>query len=59
MDALFSITKGAAEILGVQDRIGSIQAGMDADIQLYKKDPLDLREDPWLVMINGQVQVNC
>lgn len=57
-DALYSITRGAAEILGVQDRMGSIAAGMDADIQLYKKDPLDIREDPWYVMIDGKECVN-
>ena len=53
-DALYSITMGAAKILGTDDRMGSIAPGMDADIQLYKKDPLDIREDPWLVMINGK-----
>lgn len=57
-DALYSITRGAAEILGVQDRIGSIESGMDADIQMYKKDPLDIREDPWYVMIDGKECVN-
>lgn len=53
-DALYSITRGAAEILGVEDSMGSIAEGMDADLQLYRKDPLDLREDPWYVMINGK-----
>lgn len=53
-DALYSITKGAAKILDINDRMGSIAKGMDADIQLYRKDPLDIREDPWLVMINGK-----
>lgn len=53
-DALYSITKGAAKILGTDDSMGSIEAGMDADLQLYRHDPLDLREDPWLVMINGK-----
>lgn len=53
-EALYSITMGAAKILGIDRRMGSIAVGMDADIQLYRKDPLDLREDPWLVMINGK-----
>ena len=53
-DALYAITAGAAEILGVENRIGSIAAGMDADLQLYRGDPLDLLCDPWLVMINGR-----
>ncbi|MGN0591756.1 MAG: amidohydrolase family protein [Ruminococcus sp.] len=53
-DALYSITRGAAEILGVENRMGSIAPGMDADLQLYRRDPLDLREDPWYVMIDGR-----
>ena len=53
-DALYAITAGAAEILGVENRIGSIAAGMDADLPLYRGDPLDLLCDPWLVMINGR-----
>jgi imidazolonepropionase-like amidohydrolase len=53
-DALYSITRGAAEILGVADRMGSIACGMDADLQLYRNDPLDLREDPWMVFISGK-----
>lgn len=53
-DALYSITRGAAEILGVEDRMGSIAPGLDADLQLYRRDPLDLREDPWYVMIDGR-----
>ncbi len=57
-DALYAITKGAAEILGFEDRIGSIAEGMDADLQLYKKDPLDIREDPWYVMIDGKERIN-
>ena len=53
-DALYAITAGAAEILGVENRVGSIAAGMDADLQLYRGDPLDLLCDPWLVMIDGR-----
>lgn len=52
-DALYAITAGAAEILGVADRVGKIAVGMDADLQLYKNDPLDLLSDPWFVMIDG------
>ncbi|MFQ9093730.1 MAG: hypothetical protein ACLR5S_05095 [Ruminococcus sp.] len=32
----------AQQILGVENRVGSIAPGMDADIQLYHGDPLDL-----------------
>ncbi len=53
-DALYAITGGAADILGIGDRVGSIAPGMDADLQLYHGDPLDLLCDPWLVMIDGK-----
>lgn len=56
-DALYAITAGAAEILGVEERVGRIAVGMDADLQLYRGDPLDLLCDPWLVMIDGKVCV--
>lgn len=56
-NALRAITAGAAEILGVADRVGSIAAGMDADLQLYHGDPLDLLCDPWLVLIDGNAVV--
>lgn len=56
-DAIYAITAGAAEILGVEERVGSIAVGMDADLQLYRGDPLDLLCDPWLVMIDGNICV--
>lgn len=37
--ALRAVTRGAAEILGVQDRVGSIAAGMDADLVLLSGSP--------------------
>lgn len=56
-EALYAITAGAAEILGISHRVGSIAVGMDADIQLYHGDPLSLLCDPWLVLIDGKTAV--
>lgn len=55
--ALRCLTAAPAEILGIDDRVGSIAPGMDADIQIYKKgaDPLDLMSEPVFVMISGRV----
>ena len=55
--ALRSLTIDAAEILGVDDVVGSLTAGKDADIQLYRKgdSPLDLMSEPVLVMIDGEI----
>jgi imidazolonepropionase-like amidohydrolase len=55
--ALQAITVAPAKILGIADRVGSLSAGMDADLQLYQGDPLDLQCDPWLVMVDGQIVV--
>lgn len=56
-EALYAITAGAAKTLGVEERVGQIAVGMDADLQLYTGDPLDLLCDPWLVMIDGKIAV--
>lgn len=53
--ALRAVTIDAAEILGIAEETGSIEAGKHADLQLYDKNenPLDLMSEPSLVMING------
>lgn len=55
--ALRSLTIQPAEILGTDDRTGSVTAGKDADLQLYKKNvsPLDLMSEPSLVIISGKI----
>lgn len=54
-EALRALTISPAEILGIDGSTGSIKAGKDADLQLYRKgdDPLGLMSEPTLVMING------
>lgn len=52
--ALRAITITAAEIIGVDGRLGSIAAGKDADFSLFDGDPLDLRVTPKLVYVNGK-----
>ena len=56
--ALEAITINAAEIAGIDDTTGSIAVGKDADLQLYCGNPLDIINDPELVMINGKVLNN-
>ncbi len=53
--ALRAITSEAADILGVSDRIGRIAVGLDADLVLFRDDPLNIMNDPVFVMINGQI----
>ncbi|NLK70571.1 MAG: amidohydrolase [Clostridiales bacterium] len=55
-EALKAITINAAEIIGIADKVGSIEIGKDADLQLYNTDnPLDILSEPTLVMINGKI----
>lgn len=53
--ALSAITCDAAAILGVDDRVGSIAVGKDADLVIWSGHPLTLAGKPELVMIDGAV----
>ena len=56
MEALKAITINAAEILELQDRVGSLKAGKDADIVIYDKNPiLDVDAKAVATLINGEV----
>lgn len=52
--ALHAITLGAAKILGVSDRIGSIERGKHATIVVTTDDILDVRAHPVLAFIRGR-----
>ena len=54
-EALKAITIYPAEIIGVADRVGSLEAGKDADVVVYSGHPFDYRSVPELVIINGEV----
>jgi imidazolonepropionase-like amidohydrolase len=54
-EALKAITINAAEIIGVEERVGSLEAGKDADIVVYSGHPFDYQTVPELVMVNGKV----
>ena len=54
-EALASITIDAARILGIDNRVGSLAAGKDADVVLFDGDPFEYTSHVIGVMINGQV----
>jgi imidazolonepropionase-like amidohydrolase len=54
-DALESITLSAARILGISDRVGSIDVGKDADLALYDGDPLEYTTHCTGTVIDGVV----
>ena len=57
VDALKMATLNAAEMLGMEDRIGSIEVGKDADFVVLEGHPFDYRVVPSLVFVDGRLEV--
>lgn len=53
-DALKAITINPAKALYIDDRLGSLEAGKDADIVIFKDDPMDIRNIAEHVFIKGE-----
>lgn len=53
--ALEAITLNAAKHIGVEERVGSIEVGKDADFVVWNGDPFDLRSSVSTTYINGEV----
>jgi len=53
--ALRAITIDAARICRVEHRLGSLKAGKDADIVLYRGDPLEIASSVCMTLINGEI----
>ncbi len=54
-NALASITIDAAKLLGIDNRVGSLAVGKDADIAMYDGDPFEWTSHCTGVIINGKV----
>ncbi len=54
-DALKSITINAAEIMEIDDRLGSIKEGKDADIVIWNKHPFDIQAEVDFTIIDGKI----
>ena len=54
--ALEAVTLGAARILGVESRVGSIEVGKDADLVLFDGDPFEYATHVCGVIIESEVQ---
>lgn len=52
--ALKSITINPAEILGLADRVGSLEVGKDGDVVLWDGDPLEIMSRAQRVIIEGR-----
>ncbi len=53
--ALRAITLEPARILGIDDRVGSLEAGKDADLVLFDGDPFEYTSHVCHVVIEGEV----
>ncbi len=56
--AIEGITYIPAVQSGIADRVGSIEKGLDADLVLFRGNPLSLDAKPVLVMIDGEIVHN-
>ncbi len=53
--ALRAITIDAARICRVDNRLGSLKVGKDADIVIYKGNPLDIFSSVYVTIIDGKI----
>lgn len=54
-DALRAITINPARILGIDDRVGTLEKGKDADLVIFDGDPFEYTTHVCTVIINGKV----
>jgi imidazolonepropionase-like amidohydrolase len=53
LEALKAITINPAKLIEAEDRIGSLEAGKDADLVIFDGDPFDIQTAVSRVLING------
>ena len=53
--ALRGLTMSPAKAVGIDDRLGSIEKGKDADLVVWTGDPFDIRNYVTLVLVNGKI----
>ncbi|MGI9013205.1 MAG: amidohydrolase family protein [Phycisphaerales bacterium] len=54
-EALRAVTLTPAEMLGIDDQLGSIETGKQADLILWSGEPFDATSQPLTVFVNGKV----
>ena len=52
--ALRALTVNPASMLGLQDRVGSLKPGLDADVVIWSGDPLDVMNRALRVFVRGR-----
>jgi len=54
-EALETLTVNPATMLGVADRIGTLEVGKDADLNIWSDPPLSMQSLPDIVIVNGEI----
>ncbi len=54
-DALRAITLNAASILGIADRVGSLEVGKEADLAVFSDHPFELRARNVMTFVRGEL----
>lgn len=54
-EGLKAITINAAEICGIDDRVGSLEKGKDADVVIFDGNPMDIFTQTLYTIINGKI----
>ncbi|TDC80442.1 amidohydrolase [Streptomyces hainanensis] len=53
-EAIRTITANPAEIMGLDDRVGSLKPGLDGDVVIWSGDPLDVMSRALRVFVEGR-----
>lgn len=56
---LRAVTAHPAITFGIDDRVGSLEVGKDADVVIWNGEPLDPRARVEIVMIDGRIEYDC
>lgn len=52
--ALATVTRNPAEILGIRDRVGTLETGTDADLVVWDGEPFEIASSPEWVFVDGE-----
>ena len=56
LEGLKAVTINAAKLCGIDDKVGSIKEGKDADIVIWSGHPLDIMTEASVVILNGKIE---
>lgn len=59
MAGLRAITIDAARIAGVAERVGSLEIGKDADVSIFRSNPMEILTETLYTIIGGKVIYSC